>query len=294
MTSRVGKVALGLTAALAAGVLAGAAYMGAPYLLASEKSDRGQAQASVNETKSPSPSQSLSPTPKPTPTAKPTPSAKPTQSTKPTPSTKPSSAQPVGPCAETGPDQLAVEQYLANHPQFGTVTVDGKQSAQDCAAIKKFQQRYGIDPDAGYAGPVTKSVTTRLANAATDTCQTGSGTTVCVDLTSQTMWVVQGRDTVLGPTPIRTGRDELETPAGKFKIQDKLEYTISTIFNVPLPYWQRFYADMGFHETPSYLYEGDSPGSHGCINLLPSDAVDLFELTESGTPVHIFGRKPGT
>jgi lipoprotein-anchoring transpeptidase ErfK/SrfK len=59
-----------------------------------------------------------------------------------------------------------------------------------------------------------------------------------------------------------------------------------------MPYWQQFHRDMGFHETPSYLYQG--PGSHGCLNLLRRDAVTLYGLTKRGTPVQIFGRKPGT
>src|SRR5690606_12832378 len=36
----------------------------------------------------------------------------------------------------TGPMQRQVEQYLAAIGGFGSVTVDGEQSAEDCAAIK--------------------------------------------------------------------------------------------------------------------------------------------------------------
>jgi len=187
-----------------------------------------------------------------------------------------------------------VERYLAAHPQFGKVTVDGKQDPTDCAAIKKFQSRYGVRPAVGLAGPVSGRVATRLSKAALNRCQAGSGTTVCLDLTSQTMWVVRNGAVVLGPTPIRTGRAGLATPAGHFQIGNKKRQTISTIYKVPLPYWQQFNADMGFHQTPSYLYEGDSPGSHGCVNLLRRDAIALYGLTKVGTPVHIFGRKPGT
>jgi hypothetical protein len=193
----------------------------------------------------------------------------------------------------TGPAQKQVETYLADAKIFGAVTVDGKQSAADCAAIVKFQKRYGIEPAMGYAGPLSARVATRLAAANYDGCDTGSGLTVCVDLTSQTAWVVNDGERILGPTTVRTGRDGKETATGNLQIEEKKRSTISSYFHVELPYWQQFHEDMGFHQTPSYLYDA-TPGSHGCINLLPSDAKKLFTLTSVGTPVHIFGRKPGT
>jgi peptidoglycan hydrolase-like protein with peptidoglycan-binding domain len=54
-------------------------------------------------------------------------------------------------CA-TGKYQKQVETYLKKLGGFGTITVDGKQSPADCAAIKKFQKRFGIQPAAGLAG----------------------------------------------------------------------------------------------------------------------------------------------
>jgi lipoprotein-anchoring transpeptidase ErfK/SrfK len=277
----------------AAGVGAGA-YVGVPYALAGEqRQSPDRFTVSTSPTDSPSRSESISPpsipsAPPPSPAA-PTP-APTTPAAKPTTKPKP----PTGPCYTTGPTQLVVERYLAAHREFGKVTVDGKQSLADCAAIKKFQSRYGVRPVAGLAGPVSGRVATRLTNAAVKKCDATGAMTVCVDLTSQTMWVVRSGAVVLGPTPIRTGRAGLATPPGRYHIGGKKRYTISTIYKVPLPYWQQFHADMGFHQTPSYLYEGDSPGSHGCINVLRRDAARLYELTDLGTPVHIFGRKPGT
>jgi lipoprotein-anchoring transpeptidase ErfK/SrfK len=213
----------------------------------------------------------------------------------PSPTPKPSTSGPSTKglsCSETGPAQAAVERYLDTHPGYGAVTVDGRQSPQDCATIAKFQQRFRIMPAKGYAGKLTGNITKRLAAANLNKCDTRSKFTVCVDLTSQTMWVNSGGKVVFGPTPIRTGRAGLATPPGHFTISDKKKSTISSIFKVRLPYWQRFHADMGFHQTTTYLYEGDSPGSHGCINLLRGDASKLFSMTKSGTHVHIFGKKP--
>ncbi|WP_163513540.1 L,D-transpeptidase family protein [Fodinicola acaciae] len=195
-------------------------------------------------------------------------------------------------CGETGPAQAAVERYLDSHPGFGKVVVDGRQSPQDCVAIAKFQQRFRIMPAKGYAGKVTGNIVKRLAAARLNACDTRGKFTVCVDLTSQTMWVNNGGKIAFGPTPIRTGRAGLATPPGHFSISDKKKSTISSYFRVRLPYWQRFHADMGFHQTTTYLYEGDSPGSHGCINLLRGDASKLYSMTTSGTHVHVFGKKP--
>jgi len=202
--------------------------------------------------------------------------------------------QATGECAETGPTQKLVEEYLDKAGKWGKVTVDGKQSAEDCAAIKKFQDRFGIDPAAGYAGPLTGRVATRLKTSKLKECMPKKGMTVCVDLTAQTMWVVQDGAIKIGPTLVRTGRAGLSTPDGEFEIIEKKRTTVSSYFNAELPYWQRFHEDMGFHQTPSYLYDGGSPGSHGCINVLRGDAETLYEITSLRTEVRIFGRKPGT
>ncbi len=294
MLGRRGKWMAGILAlTVAAGVGVGG-YLGGSFALAGQD-ERASAGPSGSSSASPSASTVSPPaetgrsaSPSVTPSAPVTPSTSPSSS----PSVQPP-VTPAGPCAKTGPTQLVVERYLAKHTEFGKITVDGKQDAVDCATIKKFQVRYGIQ-GGGQAGPVSGKVVTRLANAALDKCDAGGSTTVCLDLTSQTMWVVRGGGVVLGPVPIRTGRAGLETPAGHFRIGNKKKHTISTIYKVPLPYWQQFNADMGFHQTPSYLYDGGSPGSHGCVNLLRRDAIALYGLTKVGTSVHVFGRKSGT
>lgn len=209
---------------------------------------------------------------------------------RPTPS--PSVSKPAKPPCPKGPYQRQVESYLAQLGGYEKVTVDGEQSRGDCKAIKRFQRRYGIHPGTGRPGPVTAAVARRLVRTDLHACDTGRGMTVCLDLTHQTMWVVRGGEVALGPTVVRTGRAGLTTPAGHFTITEKKPRPISSYYDVPLPYWQRFVGDIGFHQTPSYLHEG--PGSHGCVNLLPGDAVALWRLTSVGTRVHSFGRKPGT
>jgi hypothetical protein len=187
----------------------------------------------------------------------------------------PSTAQAATCAPRTGPTQRQVERYLG-------LRVDGTASTADCLAVRRFQYRMDIRPAAGYAGPLTGSVVARLTGAALGNCGTSAGVRICLDLTHQVVWVTRGGKRIY-------------TPAGSFRIQEKKVSTTSSIFKgVPLPYWERFHRDMGFHQTPSWLYAPETPGSHGCVNLLPADAKALYSLTKPGTPVRIFGRKPGT
>ncbi|WP_422772940.1 L,D-transpeptidase family protein [Plantactinospora sp. WMMC1484] len=229
-----------------------------------------------------------SPTPRrSTPTTRP-PSRKPT----PKPTTDSPEPKPAAGCPQ-GERQREVETYLARLGGFGKVTVDGRQSAADCAAIKKFQRRYDIRPPEGRAGPLTADVARRLARTDTDRCKAGSGTTFCIDLTQQTVWAMRGGTVVMPPTVTRTGMPGYATPAGTYKINFRNTKEWSDPYEVWLPYWQRFVGGIGFHETTTYLHN-KSIGSHGCVNLLPSDARRMWQLGKVGTRVHVMGRRPGT
>jgi|HigsolmetaAR206D_1030411.scaffolds.fasta_scaffold00164_30 hypothetical protein len=201
------------------------------------------------------------------------------------------SRKPAG-CPQ-GERQREVERYLARLGGFGEVTVDGRQSAADCEAIKRFQRRYDIRPAHGRAGPTTADVARRLAETDTDRCRAGSGTTFCVDLTRQTVWAVRNGKVVMPPTVIRTGMPGYATPTGTYKINFRNVKEWSDPYEVWMPYWQRFVGGIGFHQTTTYLHDM-SIGSHGCVNLLPEDARRLWELGAIGTRVYVFGRRPDT
>ncbi|MFU8854008.1 L,D-transpeptidase family protein [Micromonospora sp. SL1-18] len=192
-----------------------------------------------------------------------------------------------------GEYQREVEQYLNKLGGFGTLTVNGKQSAADCAAIKKFQRRYGISPVAGRAGPTTYDVARRLATTDVRRCRARSGLTFCVDLTRQTVWAIRDGKVVMRPTVTRTGMAGYATPAGTYRVGWRNVKSWSNPYKVWLPYWQQFNGGIGFHETTTYLHN-KSIGSHGCVNLLHQDAVRLWELGKVGTRVVVVGRRPGT
>lgn len=225
------------------------------------------------------------------PSAKPSRPATPKPSRSATPKPKPSATQQPG-CPQ-GERQREVETFLARLGGFGAVTVDGKQSAADCAAIKKFQRRYGISPAEGRAGPTTYDVARRLAGTDVRRCRAGSGLTFCVDLTRQTVWAMRDGAVVMGPTVTRTGMAGYATPTGTYRVGWRNLKEWSNPYEVWLPYWQQFNGGIGFHETTTYLHNG-SIGSHGCVNLLHQDAVKLWQLGKVGTRVVVFGHRPGT
>lgn len=243
---------------------------------------QGESGASASPGPDQSAGQSSVPSPASTPTAGPT------------PATGPSTTSPAKPSGcPRGTYQRQVERYLNELGGYGTLTVDGAQSATDCQAIKKFQRRFGISPATGKAGPTTLSVAKRLATTDTSKCHAGTGLTICVDLTLQTVWAVRGGDVVFGPTVTRTGMSGYRTPAGSYRIGWRNRSEWSNPYKVWLPYWQQFHGGMGFHETTTYLHESAN-GSHGCVNLLHGDAQALWKLGRVGTKVHVFGRRAGT
>ena len=196
--------------------------------------------------------------------------------------TKPAAATVVKAAAAgcaTGKYQKQVEWWLHKLGGFGRTTVDGKQSAADCAAIKKFQKRYGIQPAQGLAGPTTNDVAKRLAATSTKACKAKkSGVTFCVDLTHQTTWVMKNGKVYLKPTITRTGMKGYRTPAGTYTINKRTTKEWSDPYKVWLPYWQHFTNGIGFHQTTTYLHNA-SIGSHGCAASTPSVAPTVSGRT---------------
>lgn len=194
----------------------------------------------------------------------------------------------------TGKYQKQVEWWLHKLGGFGKTTVDGKQSAADCAAIKKFQKRYGIQPAQGLAGPTTYDVASRLGRTKVEACKAKkSGITFCVNLTEQTAWIMKNGKRYTNPTVVRTGMKGYRTPAGTFKINKRTKKEWSDPYEVWLPYWQRFKGGMGFHQTTTYIHD-KWRGSHGCVNLLKQDAQTYYTVGKIGMTVKVIGRRPGT
>lgn len=238
---------------------------------------------------------SSSPSAEPMPTADPEPTASPSPEPSAVVTTPPAAPKPG---CKQGPHQLEVEQALSKLGGFGNISADGTQSDDDCAAIKKFQKRFGLKPDDGVAGPATRGVANRLLASDPAKCGAGSELTACIDLTNQTTYLMRDGKVIYGPTVTRTGYDHPDglgapTPTGSYKITQRLQKNWTESFKTYLYYWQRIMGNNGFHATTSYIHDM-AAGSHGCVNLLQADAIAYWEKLSVGTTVKVFGRRPGT
>ncbi len=216
-----------------------------------------------------------------------------------TPAGEPSGEAPRPP----GVYQLEIEQALAAIGNYGPITVDGVQSAQDCATIAAFQKRMGIGewngrragteaPD-GTPGPTTRDVARRIAATDPSQCPRSDHPQACVDLTNQTFYIVSNGTVILGPTVTRTGMPGYATPSGTFSVSWRAPKAWSVPYSVWLPYWQAFSSGDGLHETTTYIHDMWR-GSHGCVYLLHDDAARAYELLDRGSTVHLYGRRAGT
>jgi peptidoglycan hydrolase-like protein with peptidoglycan-binding domain len=202
-------------------------------------------------------------------------------------------AQAASCTTQTGPYQKQVEKFLGR-------PVDGVQSAADCKAIQAFQTKHGIQPNAGYAGPVTWGVMDLMlkqkavgSNPNKDgKCPVNKGRIACVNLTLQLSWIQDGKKLVYGPVPVRTGRDGDETRTGLKKIYWRNIDHVSSIYDVPMPYAQFFDGGQAFHQANVSMW--NPPGSRGCVNMTKTDAKKYWSLLKNGDDVFVYGRKPGT
>ncbi|MGW6008905.1 L,D-transpeptidase family protein [Streptomyces sp. NPDC055210] len=189
----------------------------------------------------------------------------------------------------TGPHQRQVERWLR-------LKADGKQSAADCRAVRAFQNKQGIRPDTGFAGPVTwgrmQLLSAAKAPNAAGRCPVRAGRVACVDLGRQLVWVQKGKKVVFGPVPVRSGKAGYRTRTGWFKVYWKHKNHWSTLYNTPMPYSQFFSGGQAFHAIYGSVYS--PPGSRGCVNMRLADARTLWSRLYTGDRVYVWGRKPGT
>ena len=145
--------------------------------------------------------------------------------------------------------------------------------------------------------PIYKEGQTAVSNENQDW-----GTTyVEVDLAQQYMWYIENGDVKL-EAPVVTGlpRDGRETPEGVYSILEMLKNTVlrgsinpatgKPSYEQPVSYWMRItWSGIGFHDANWQEQFGGTwyieHGSHGCINMRPTDAGKLYKLIDYGTPV---------
>lgn len=136
---------------------------------------------------------------------------------------------------------------------------------------------------------------------------------VQINLTTQKAVVKRG-SRVIGWCFVATGKEGRGTPAGSYRVMEKLVEKYSNkygwvedefgnvtngdatpgvklkpgekYFPAPMPYWQRL-TSYGIGMHIGVIPEPGKPASHGCIRM-PKDFCPLFfEVTKVGTPVRI-------
>lgn len=106
---------------------------------------------------------------------------------------------------------------------------------------------------------------------------------VVISLSRQRAWLYQD-DRLVRSSRVSTGRSRTPTPKGSFVITDKQSHWVSSIYDVPMPYFMRLSCrDFGLHQgvVPGY------PASHGCIRMPKEDAIAFFRALRIGDPVTI-------
>ncbi|SER57011.1 L,D-transpeptidase catalytic domain [Streptomyces sp. yr375] len=188
-----------------------------------------------------------------------------------------------------GPYQRAVERWLK-------LTVDGKQSAADCRAIRAFQKTQKIQPAIGFAGPVTwarmQLISAKKNPNAAKKCPVRVYRVACVDLDRQVTWVQKGAKVVFGPVSMRSGRAAHPTRKGWHTVYWRHKNHVSTLYNTPMPYAQFFDGGQAFHAVYGTIHT--TIGSQGCVNLTLGDARKLWGVLKKGDRVYVWGHRPGT
>ncbi|MGW3912639.1 L,D-transpeptidase family protein [Streptomyces sp. NPDC005070] len=174
--------------------------------------------------------------------------------------------------------------------------VDGAQSVRDCRAIRAFQEKHGVEPATGTAGPATwarmRALSSRAAQhrRAPRGCPARSYRVACVDLTHKRTWVQQRGRILFGPVPMRSGSVRHPTRTGWFTIYWRHRNHWSTLYNSPMPYAQFFSGGQAFHAVRGSIRT--VAGSMGCVNLRLADARRLWKVLRKGDRVYVWGRRP--
>lgn len=125
---------------------------------------------------------------------------------------------------------------------------------------------------------------------------------ISIDLGQQIMFMLEDGIPVR-MFPISSGKTITPTPVGLFQVHRKQELRISRqVVPYRMPYYLSF-TKSGSHGMHALPYLGVSPASswywsealdhigtpvsHGCVRLLPEDALALYEWAEVGIPVTI-------
>ena len=124
-----------------------------------------------------------------------------------------------------------------------------------------------------------------------------------IDLTEQYMWYYQNGNIIFQSEIVSglPGDPDRKTPPGIFTLNSKSSPSVlrgemtangTYSYEQPVTYWMPFNGGIGFHDADWQPYFGGdrylTGGSHGCINLPPENAGQLYSLIQYDVPIICF------
>ncbi|MBT5016728.1 L,D-transpeptidase [Candidatus Peregrinibacteria bacterium] len=156
-----------------------------------------------------------------------------------------------------------------------------------------------VDVAVGEVTEADESVLGFMKTMSGDTASLEGERSFDINLSNQQMSLKVGEDTVYQMT-ISSGASSTPTPTGTWHVLNKQELRIGGAWpHYRMPYWQGFTSwGHGFHALPYLESDGGVfwsealthigiPVSHGCIRMLPDDAITVYEFSEVGTEIYI-------
>ena len=207
-------------------------------------------------------------------------------------------------------NQDAVKQYIADlAAKYDTVGKTRNFTTATGNVVQVEGGGYGwkIDQDAEYNALITNiqnaETVTREPNyssrAATHDASEWGPTDAEVDLTAQHMYFIQNGQIAM-QCDIVTGNPNKgnATPQGMYSLYYKQQNQVlrgkkledgTYEYESPVDYWMPFNGGIGFHDAPWQSAFGgvryQTYGSHGCVNMPPASAGELYNLIQAGTPI---------
>lgn len=117
-----------------------------------------------------------------------------------------------------------------------------------------------------------------------------NGSFVEVDLSDQYLFLYNNNK-IIYTIPVTTGKDSTPTDIGSFSIysMEKNRDLVGEDYCVFVNYWMPYNGDEGLHDADWHNLFGTSGykelGSHGCVNLPPSAAGNVYNNVRVGTKV---------
>lgn len=115
---------------------------------------------------------------------------------------------------------------------------------------------------------------------------------VIVDKSVQRLFLYHNNELQIS-TVVTTGKNSTPSDTGKFQIYNKetSRYLTGTGYRAWVDYWMPYNGGEGLHDANWHNIFGtdlyQTQGSHGCVNLPPSIAKDIYNSVEIGTTVLI-------